>query len=302
LKYDENNKAKKRKNTILLLTLILVPLSLFIGIAASAIGFTAWPLIVPVLFILCGFDLYLTLFSSLLVDCGNALVMTVIATKHGQINIRRGLLLAFFALVWIAGGIFLGKTFIPGNQEFFKGSAGIITVIIGILFIIKGIKNKPPRGSKPKSINEPLTGDSPVDVVKKKVGFRRFLIYAGVALMAFQIGFFGIGGGMGYAISLMLFLSYPVLKATGTAMLITFCSTLFAACWFFFLIPESAFLQLHVQWLIPMMVGLSMFGTIIGAEITYSLTERQINFLIGSVVVFAGVLATAQKLIIQMIY
>jgi uncharacterized membrane protein YfcA len=78
----------------------------------------------------------------------------------------------------------------------------------------------------------------------------------------------------------------------------TFCSTLFAAGCFFFLIPESAFLQLHVQWLIPMMVGLSMLGTIVGAKITYSLTERQINFLIGGVVVFAGLLATAQKFIL----
>ncbi len=282
---------------ILLLTLILVPMSLFIGIAASAIGFTAWPLIVPVLFILCGFDLYLTLFSSLLVDCGNALVMTMIAAKHRQIDIRKGLLLAVFALIWIVGGIVLGKTFIPGNEDFFRGSAGIITVIIGLSFIVKGIKNK---GAGAGSIimekeNRVTVADNNADG-----GFRSYLIYGGVALMAFHIGFFGIGGGMGYAIFLMLFLSYPVLKATGTAMLITFCSTLFAACCFFFLIPENAFLQLHVQWLIPMMVGMSMLGTIIGAKITYSLTDRQINFLIGGVVISAGLLATAQKLIIQL--
>ncbi len=43
-----------------------------------------------------------------------------------------------------------------------------------------------------------------------------------------------------------------------------------------------------------------MFGTIIGAKITYSMTERQINFLIGGVVIFAGLLATAQKIILQL--
>lgn len=256
---------------------------------------------VPVLFILCGFDLYLTLFSSLLVDCGNALVMTLIAAKYRQINIRRGLLLAVFALMWIAGGIVVGKLFIPGNEDFFRGSAGIMTIIIGTSFIIKGIKNKPPRGSNSIPGDGPLTENNQADAGNKpEKGFRSYLIYAGVALMAFHIGFFGLGGGMGYAIFLMLFLSYPVLKATGTAMLITFCSTLFAACCFFFLIPESAFSQLHVQWLIPMMVGLSMFGTFIGAKITYSLTERQINFLIGGVVIFAGILATAQKIILQL--
>ena len=273
-------------------------MSLFIGIAASAIGFTAWPLIVPVLFIPCGFDLYLTLFSSLLVDCGNALVMTLIAAKHGQINIRRGLLLAVYALIWIVAGIALGKTYIPGNEDFFKGSAGIITIIIGISFIVKGIKNKT-AGARNPSMEKEKSPSVSMDTADRGPG--RYLIYGGVALMAFHIGFFGIGGGMGYAIFLMLFLSYPVLKATGTAMLMTLCSTLFAAGGMFFLIPENAFMQLHVQWLIPMMVGLSMLGTITGAKISYSLTDRQINFLIGSVVILAGVLATAQKFILQMI-
>ncbi len=254
-------------------------------------------MIVPILFIFCGFDLYLTLFSSLLVDCGNALVMTLIAAKHRQIDIRRGVLLAGFALVWVAGGIALGRAFIPGNEDFFRGSAGIITIIIGISFVIKGIKNKTAAGRNPSPVKE---NSLPAAQNKTEDGLRRFLIYVGVALMAFHIGFFGIGGGMGYAIFLMLFLSYPVLKATGTAMLMTFCSTLFAAGGLFFLIPESAFVNSGAQLLIPMMVGLSMLGTIAGAKIAYSLTERQINFLIGSVVIFAGLLASVQKYILQL--
>lgn len=272
---------------------------MFIGVAASAIGFTAWPLIVPILFILCGLDLYLTLFSSLLVDCGNSLVMTLIAAKHRQIDIRRGLLLAVFALIWIAGGIAFGKAFIPGNEDFFRGSAGIITIIIGILFILKGVKNKTATGRNPGPVKK---NSNPAAMNKADGGFRRYLIYCGVAMMAFQIGFFGIGGGMGYAIFLMLFLSYPILKATGTAMLMTFFSTLFAAGGIFFLIPDSAFVDSDAQLLIPMMVGVSMIGTAGGAKIAYSLTDRQINFLIGSVVIFAGLLASAQKFIIQLMF
>ena len=219
--------------------------------------------------------------------------MTLIAAKHRQIDFQRGILLAVFALIWIVGGIVLGKAFISGNQDFFKGSAGIITIIIGILFIVKGVKNKTLKGSNtsPATLNKTDNG-----------GLRRYLIYVGVALMAFHIGFFGIGGGMGYAISLMLFLSYPILKATGTAMLMTFCSTLVAAGGLFFLIPDTAFADSDAQVLIPMMVGLSMLGTAVGAKIAYSLTERQINFLIGGVVIFAGLLATAQKFIFQLMF
>ena len=228
-------------------------------------------------------------------DCGNALVITLIAAKHRQIDIRRGLLLAVFALIWIVGGISFGKAFIPGNEDFFKGSAGIITIIIGILFVLKGVKSKTTRGN-PGMVK---ANSRPDALNKSDGGARRYMLFAGVALMAFQIGFLGIGGGMGYAIFLMLFLSYPILKATGTAMLITFCSTLFAAGGMFFLIPANALAQSNALLLIPMMVGLSMLGTAGGAKIAYSLTERQINFLIGGVVIFAGLLATAQKFIIQ---
>ena len=99
-------------------------MSLFIGIAASAIGFTAWPLVVPVLFILCGIDLYLTLFSSLLVDCANALVMTIIAKKNNCLDVRQGIRLAVFAVVWIVAGFSLGRFFIPGNDHLFRGRPG----------------------------------------------------------------------------------------------------------------------------------------------------------------------------------
>ena len=229
--------------------------------------------------------------------------MTLIAAKHRQIDFRQGFLLAVFALVWIVGGIVLGKAFISDNQDFFKGSAGIVTIIIGILFIIKGVKNKTVKGDNPKPFNGPIKENTCPATLNKtdNGGFRRYLIYGGVAMMAFHIGFFGIGGGMGYAIFLMLFLSYPILKATGTAMLMTFCSTLVAAGGLFFLIPDSAFVESDLQVLIPMMVGLSMLGTAVGAKIAYSLSERQINFLIGGVVIFAGLLATVQKWMLQFI-
>jgi len=276
-------------------------LSLFIGIAASAIGFTAWPLVVPVLFILCGFDLYLTLFSSLLVDCGNALVMTVIAKKNNCLDVRRGILLGIFAVFWVVAGFAVGRVFIPGNEDLFRGSAGVITIFIGLSFVVRGIKNKP-EGMH--AGNSAISGETnicpPAAAAPKKDGVRHRLVYAGVAVMGFHIGFLGIGGGMGYAISLMLFLSYPVLKATGTAMLITLCSTLVAAGLMFVHIPAGTFEQLSFQWLIPAMVMLSMTGTLCGAKIAYSLTSRQINFLIGGVVVAAGLLAAFQKYILQL--
>ena len=237
----------------------------------------------PVLFVLCGFDLYLTLFSSLLVDCGNALVMTLIAARYGRVDIRRGIALTAFALAWVGAGLLVGRTFIPGHEDVFRGSAGIVTILIGMVFLVKGWRNAP-RPEVP-----PVSG-----------GGRRHLIYAGVAVMAFQVGLIGIGGGMGYAVFLMLFSAYPVRKATGTAMLMTFGSTLFAAGAIFFIIPESAFQQAGAAFLIPAMMGLSMAGTALGAKIAYALSERQMYFLIGAIVAAAGSLASAQKYMIHL--
>ncbi|MFO7558364.1 MAG: TSUP family transporter [Desulfobacterales bacterium] len=283
---------------MLLLTIVLVPLSLFIGIAASAIGFTAWPLIVPILFIICGFDLYLTICSSLLVDCGNALVMTLIALKHRQLDISRGLLLSVFALIWITAGIALGTTFIPKNEDFFRGSAGFAAILIGIFFIAMGLKKNNRKAFNPG--NHEMPSDASVPMAGK-IRIRSLLIYPGVALMAFQVGLVGIGGGMGYAVFLMLCLSFPVLKATGTAMLMTFCSTLFAACGIYFQIPDGSLLLSKAYPLIALIVLMSMAGTFVGAKITYSLTERKINFLIGGIVILAGLIATAQKYLLRVI-
>lgn len=255
-------------------------------------------MIVPILFILCGFNLYLTIFLSLLVDCGNAMVITLIAAIHRQIDIRRGLLLTGFALIWIFAGILFGTTFIPNNEAFFRGSAGFVTILIGSIFIIKGIKGTRRKRSNPNDAGSHQNPGNGSGISPKR---RRHFIFLGVAIMAFQVGLFGIGGGMGYAIFLMMFLSFPVLKATGTAMLMTFFSTLFAACGIFFQIPNGLLSQPTVQLLAPMMVGLSMIGTAIGAKIAYTLSEEKINFLIGGIIIVAGLIATAQKYILQII-
>ncbi len=224
--------------------------------------------------------------------------MTLIAIKHRQIDISRGLLFSIFALIWITAGIALGTTFIPNNENFFRGSAGFAAILIGIFFIVKGLKK-----NKEKAVN-PVTHELSSDAVgpmTEKSRIRRSLVYPGVALMAFQVGLFGIGGGMGYAVFLMLCLSFPILKATGTAMLMTFCSTLFAACGIYFQIPDGLLLLPKTYQLIPLIAGLSMLGTFIGAKIAYSLTEQKINFLIGSIVILAGLIATAQKYLLRFI-
>lgn len=259
-------------------------LSLFTGIAASAIGFTAWPLVVPVLFVLFGVDIYLTIFISLLIDCGNALVMTIIAARNGRVLVQQGLVLAAFALPWIFAGILIGRTFIPQNEDYFRGSAGYLIILLGVFFIARGLKKTAPE---------------PKEILGTHYRFRFMPLLAGVAVMAFQVGLVGIGGGMGYAVFLMFCISAPVLTATGTAMLMTLISTIVASVLIFFQIPDTGFD--HEMFLVglPLMMSTSMTGTAIGSKIAYSVSEAKLNLFIGVVVVGAGLAAALHRLYIQ---
>jgi len=259
-------------------------MSLFTGIAASAIGFTAWPLVVPVLFVLFGVDIYLTIFISLLIDCGNAMVMTVIAARNGRVLVRQGLTLAAFALPWIFGGILIGKTFIPQNEDYFRGSAGYLIMLLGLFFIFRGFKT---ITTKPEEIKAP----------RQRLRFT--LLLAGVGFMAFQVGLVGIGGGMGYAVFLMLCMSAPLLSATGTAMIMTLISAIFASVLIFFQIPDSGFEHEIIGLGLPLMILTSMAGVGIGSKIAYSVSEAKLNLFIGVVVVVAGLAASLHRFYIQ---
>jgi len=283
--------------TIFLLILILIPLSVFIGFAASAIGFTAWPLIVPVLFVFFGFDLYLTLFISLLVDCGNALVMVLKSYPQGLVDVKFGLMMAAYVLIWIAIGIGLGAAFIPQHQEMFRGAAGFLIIIFGVLFIFRGyrLKRRISAGTHDPGavLHFPKTHRQGLGICRSR------LIYPAAAAMGLQTGLIGIGGGMGHAVILMVCLSYPTMMATGTAMLITFCATLCAAAGIFLQIPGGTFDNTFLFLLIPLMAAMSMLGTRLGARIAHSLTDDKVNYFIGAIVVAAGVLAVWQKFLLQ---
>ncbi len=282
--------------SFILLT-VLAPLSFVIGIGASAIGVTAWMMLVPIMFVFFGIDLYLTLFISLLIDCGNALIMTVFANQNKQMSLKLGLMLSFFASIFVVVGIYVGTTFIPENKNLFKAPTIFMNFLFGLGFIRRGYKqgklaagDSPAEGDPLKSVS--VAGD-------RKPFMRTLFIYPAVFLVGFQSGLFGIGGGMLYSIFLMLFLVFPTLKATGTAMLITLVTTMIAATGIFFQIPIESGIGRQEVILILTMVLFSMVGTILGARIAYSLSLKKLNYLIATVIISASLIAFVQSLLIN---
>ena len=110
---------------------LFFPLALIIGIGASAIGFTAWMIMVPILFVVFGFDIYLAIFLSLIIDLGNAAVMSAMAFRKGEHDIKRAAAIITVSIPFIALGVYAGTFFIPQNQEYFKGSIGVMNFVIG---------------------------------------------------------------------------------------------------------------------------------------------------------------------------
>lgn len=214
------------------LLMTLIPMSLFIGLSASAIGYTAWSLLIPILFIIFGFDLYVTLFISLLTDSANAILMTALAARHDQIDFWQGIRFLLFACIWVILGVYLGTTFIPNHENWFKESAGYFNLIFALIFFHRGLKIKKKMSHAHGAPPVPAASPSPT-----RAG--SILIYGGIAIMAFQTGIFGIGGGMGYSVFLILLLRYPTLKATGTAMFITSLTALVAASGIFLQVPPA---------------------------------------------------------------
>jgi len=271
---------------------LLVPLAFLIGIGASAIGVTAWMMLVPMLYVFFGFDLYLTLFISLSVDCGNALIMAAYAWQNGQLELKTGLRLSFIAALIVLLGIYLGTSFIPENEGMFKSPAILVNLFFGVVFIRRGY-----RQGKLESTPHPAV--TPVYEGRGRKELRELLMYPAVFFVAVQTGLFGIGGGMMYAIFLMFCLSFSSLKATGTAMLISFLTTIIAATGVLFQIPPAAALDRQRVILMLSLVLASMVGTILSARIVYSLSLRKLNYMIAAVIIFAAVMAFVQNLLIS---
>ena len=174
-----------------------------------------------------------------------------------------------------------------------------MNLLYGLGFIRRGYKvGKSPAGNNPEE-KPAFSADLVTKAKDWKQILRRVSILPAVMLVGFQSGLFGIGGGMMYSIFLMLCLSFPTLKATGTAMVITFSTTIIAALGIYYQIPANAGFDRRTLILLLMMIFCSMSGTILGARVAYSLSLRRLNYLIASVIILASLIALIQNLIIS---
>eukprot|EP00999_Lentomonas_sp_LEN2_P002683 NODE_558_length_1368_cov_80.441579_g522_i0.p1 GENE.NODE_558_length_1368_cov_80.441579_g522_i0~~NODE_558_length_1368_cov_80.441579_g522_i0.p1 ORF type:complete len:400 (-),score=62.19 NODE_558_length_1368_cov_80.441579_g522_i0:12-1211(-) len=118
---------------------VVIPSAFLTGIAAACSSFTAWNIMVPLLFTALGLPVFQSLFVSVMLDVCNGLALTLIYGWHGRVDFRYGV--AFGSVTsGIAILIALSLSdFIENNEQILQSAAAFIPVLIGIQFLIKGI-------------------------------------------------------------------------------------------------------------------------------------------------------------------
>lgn len=251
-------------------TFVLILAGLLAGIVTGLFGASAVIISAPILIIFLGFQPYTAIGLSLAIDIFASLSATFIYYKEKRIEIKPTLILLLFAIIFTLIGSWF-SVFVPQNSM--SIATGIAITIIGLSLAIKQKKSfltskKYPFLHKNKTLSLSAIG----------------------SLIGIIAGVFGAGGGMIILAALVLVLDYRIHKAIGTAVFLMIFIALFGAAGHFYFMPFS-FTAL----------ALAAMGGIVGAIISSifanKLPEKTLSTLIGTLVIFLGIVLIIKNIL-----
>ena len=270
---------------IFITILVCLFASLFAGIGTGFVGMSAAVAITPILMGFLGLPHFeataISLASDVLASAGAAYMYH----RHGNVDVKNGLILLCTILVFTFLGSLVGY-FMP-NMAMGIGTVVAIT-LMGLKMLIF------PRATIGRS--------------KEGLTTRRKIIYSVTfgALIGFVCGFVGAGGGMLLLLVLTVFLGYEMHKAVGTSVFVMTFSA-FAGAAFHILIEwifqggmNTNDLQLSGNFFNIMILCIifTMAFSLIGSRIANHLDERKLNIISGSMLLFIAVVV----IFIQYVY
>lgn len=183
---------------IIVLIVVSLIASLGAGLGTGLAGLSAAAIIAPMLATYLGINTYEAVAIALASDVIASAISAVVYARHKNIDIKNGLLMMAFVLIFCIVGTVIGLLFPQKTM----GIISIIgTTLIGLKFIIFPEKEgKEPKQRSPK-----------VKIVLS--------IVLGIWI-GFQCGFVGVGGGMLMLFALNVLLGYELKKAVGTSVFI----------------------------------------------------------------------------------
>jgi uncharacterized membrane protein YfcA len=269
--------------------LLFVPIAVLVGIAAASISFSAWNIVVPLLFVGFNFTVYDAITFSVVMDFTNALILTVVYSRNRMVDFRDGMWV-IPALVGAGIAFYFSSRYLAQNPEKLKGGIGYLVLLIGIYFIIKAVRDNKAGSNE----SDPVAGNPGSKVVEflrrigKPVMVGATILYGGLG------GLVGIGNGTDFVVTLLVFLpGYTLLKATGTGafmmlVLMGLCAVLFGTH------SNPQFLWRYLLLAIPF----SSAGVIVASRYTLRLSKAKLYLMVGIAVFTAGLVSSVQSLIL----
>jgi uncharacterized membrane protein YfcA len=263
-----------------LLLLLALPIGILVGLGASLVGLTAWPLVVPVLLIV-GYSPQESILTSLVIDLVNALIVTSFyqtRTSLGfdpALSVRLGIL----AVIPAAAAAVIVFPILGLYAEAFKGGSGIINLVLGSLFVIQAFRTK--EDSEERADAERHTN-------------RRFIVYVFCLVQGLVTGIIGIGGAMNIVIVLLIATSLRTRRAVGTAVAAT--TILLAGMVSVYLVLFSFIVPtLDIIVLITLVASTACVLGLLKSE---RISERWLRLTIGLVVLAAAVFSITQAVLL----
>ncbi|MFP4199470.1 MAG: sulfite exporter TauE/SafE family protein [Halanaerobium sp.] len=248
--------------------LIILTAGFGAGVVTGLVGASAVVIVTPFLVTFLGYDPYSAIGISLATDVVASSVSAFTYKKHGNINIRGGLLIAVSAVTaavigsWISGGM---------NSTALGGMTGIIILLTGISFIRKPINQR-------------------VEKFKNKFNLKFFREREKLASVVFgsliglMTGVFGAGGGVMILIILTFVLDYKTHIAIGTSVLIMTFTALFGSVSHFIV-------EQHIPYFELILSGSAAFlGALTAAAFANGASENKLSKAIGTAFVLLGVI------------
>jgi uncharacterized membrane protein YfcA len=311
-----------------------IPLAILIGIASATIGYTAWSIVVPLLFVGFGFDVFDALFVSVCTDFIDTAILTFRYAKRKKVNFRLGMIYGLPGLVAAIIGYSLTTTLLYSNQNMLRGGIAYIFLIFGTIFIFraKNLKKKsmagsyPSNGLKPSisdknreeiigssiSANQITSIDAPSYVTThvptqemqdspKKKAFQisekigKLIMVIGIAATGFFSGLVGIGGGSNFTLLFLFVL--------GSKYGFDTLKSTGTGCFVMLLITGT--LTFCFGWLanilnvFPYLAVISIcaiVGTVIGLKIAFKVKEYTLNYIIAAAIITASIVSSVQSI------
>lgn len=248
--------------TITVLTLILI--GLLTGTVTAISAGSGVAIVVPLLVILLGADIYSAIGTSLFVDVIASINVAYHYYRFGRIDLRSGMWLGISAVA----GALIGSHFahyIP--QQGLNGAFSIFIIISGITFIVRAYSKRHISLSRFKFEN--------------KKG--QILMLLGIGLyIGISTGLFGTGGGATILLVLVYILDYPLHTAIGTATALMAISAASGTIGYA--------TTKHVLWVDGVIIGVAaMFSGMLFSRFANKVSEKTLNVLVGLIFIAIGV-------------